>query len=225
MAGAATTGPAPVSAGVTRGGAVSAKEPKSGDDKLVGDALLIFTGTLSMQVDQKLFGDTIDQVVDAAAELGGYVAEQTNQSVTVRVPSKSFRSAMRSIEKLGEVTNRGVQAEDVSEEYNDLEVRLKSLRATRDRLEEFLARAKNIQEVLQVEEQLSRLNGEIDRIEGRMRFLAKRAAFSTITVSLQPKPSNVVIAEKSEPKAGKPKTLPLPIDWLGSMGLNHLLDL
>ena len=131
------------------------------------------------------------------------------------------------MEKLGKVTHRAVQAQDVTEEYHDLSVSLKSLRATRDRLEQFLNRAKNIQEVLAVERELNRINAEIDRIEGRMRFLASRAAFSTITVALEPKPESVVVVDPDEdpPPPPPPRTLQLPIEWLTRVGLDRLLNL
>jgi predicted nuclease with TOPRIM domain len=187
--------------------------------------MLIYTAQLALQVDQEAFSVTIDRVVDIAVGFGGYIATSDNSSVQVRVPSAGFRDALKQMEKLGLVTNRAVQVQDVSEEFADLEVKLKSLRATRDRLEQFLARAKDIQEVLNVERELSRLNGEIDRIEGRMRFLSSRAAFSTITVSLQPKPKQVIIPKTDEPPPPPPRTIPLPIPWLGAVGIDRLLQL
>jgi len=187
--------------------------------------MLVYLAELQIQVERTSFAENIDRVVDIAVSMGGYVSQHDNQRVQVRVPSARFREALRAIEKLGEVTSRKVQAKDVSEEYHDLAVRLKSLRATRDRLEQFLARAKNIAEVLQVEKELSRLNAEVDRIEGRMRFLASQAAFSTIIAIFQPQPEQQVVVEAEDQPPAAPTTIALPIDWLDGVGLDRLLDL
>jgi hypothetical protein len=188
------------------------------------EQLLIFTGNLQMRVLEAEFATTLDRLVDVAVGAGGYIAAQNNRSVTVRVPSADFRDAMRKMEKLGEVTDRQVQAQDVTEEHHDVKVRLQSLRATRKRLEAFLERAKTIQEVLRVEQELTRLNGEIDKLEGRKRYLAARAAFSTITIALTPKPKNVVVVERKK-RPTRPQTISLPIEWLNSVGLDQLLQL
>lgn len=192
------------------------------------EQMLIYTGQLDLRVDGKAIPMFIDQVVETAAKLGGYIQRQDNTSVTVRVPSARFREALTAIGKFGEVINRSIEVQDVSEEYYDLGVRLQSLKATRKRLEEFLKRAKNIQEVLRLEQELSRLAGEIDRIEGRMRFLSARATFSTITVRFTPRPEPQGMVKPPPPPpppAPKPRTIPLPIDWLQSVGIDSLLQL
>ncbi|MBW2524076.1 MAG: DUF4349 domain-containing protein [Deltaproteobacteria bacterium] len=221
--------PAAIAKGSDPSGSSHAKEDGGVESKRAPTVaqMLIYTAQLRLQVVQKEFPQTIDRVVDIAVALGGYIAQHDNASVQVRVPSPRFRDALKQMEKLGKVTHRAVQAQDVTEEYHDLSVRLKSLRATRDRLEQFLNRAKNIQEVLAVEKELNRLNSEIDRIEGRMRFLASRAAFSTITVALEPKPEKVVVVDEDgpPPPPPPPQTLRLPIEWLSRVGLDQLLNL
>ncbi len=190
------------------------------------DQMIVFTGTMSMEVDKGDVAAAIDKIVDLAVANGGHVFQQDNHAVTVRVPSAHFRKAMQQMEKVGDVTARSVQSQDVTEEYYDLGVRLKSLHATRDRLQDFLDRAKTIEEVLRVEQELARLNGQIDQIEGRMRFLATRASMSTITVTLTPKRQKPqqVVAEKPPPPPS-PRTIPLPIEWLSSVGIDQLLNL
>ena len=146
----------------------AAKESPTKSPKLGGDLeqMLIFTGRLDLMVEQKQLAPTLNDVIDRAAKRGGYIHQQTDQSVTIRVPSVRFRDTMRAFEELGEVTHRSVQAQDVTEKFFDLGVRLKSLLATRDRLERVLDRAKTIEEVLRIEQELRRLNGEIDKLEG-----------------------------------------------------------
>jgi len=208
---------------------VGAKEPAKKSPKAAATTIaqmLIYTAQLRLLVDPKKYAERIDAVVDIAVAMGGYISRQDNQNVTVRVPSARFRDALKEMEKLGQVTQRDIQVQDVSEEFHDLGVRLKSLKATQQRLQDFLKRAKNIQEVLRIEQELSRLNGEIDRIEGRMRFLSARAAFSTITVSFQPKPKDQIAVDPEDPPPPPPpQSIPLPIKWLSAIGLDQLLQL
>jgi hypothetical protein len=126
------------------------------------------------------------------------------------------------MEKLGDVLHRSVTADDVSEQYSDLEVRLVNLKATRQRLQEFLARAQNMAEALQVEHELERVAGEIEQIEGKMRFLRSRAAFSLVTVSVAPRPKVKVVETPPPPP---PRDVDLPIEWLSRVGLGRLLNL
>ena len=192
------------------------------------DQMLIFTGRLDLMAAKEDIAQRIEQAIEIAAQMGGYISKQDNNGVTVRVPSSGFRQAMNAIAGLGEVVQRTVHAQDVSEEYHDLGVRLQSLKATRKRLEDFLKRAKNIEEVLRLEKELARLAGDIDKIEGRMRYLSARAAFSTITVTFTPRPKPKVVAASKPappPPPPPPRTVPLPIDWLDSVGIDSLLDL
>ncbi|MBW2456752.1 MAG: DUF4349 domain-containing protein [Deltaproteobacteria bacterium] len=211
------------------GKSTGAKEPADAGSKAAATPIaqmLIYTAQLRVLVNPKKYAERIDAVVDIAVAIGGYISRQDNQSVTVRVPSGRFRDALKEMEKLGQVTHREIQAQDVSEEFHDLGIRLKSLKATQQRLQDFLKRAKNIQEVLRIEQELSRLNGEIDRIAGRMRFLSARAAFSTITVSFQPKPKDQIAVDPEDPPPPPPpRSIPLPIGWLSAIGLDQLLQL
>jgi hypothetical protein len=192
------------------------------------EQLIIFTGNLDLQVDGEAFGKTLHDVVDLAVHHGGYIGEQSDHRVTVRVPSQSFREVLRKVEDLGEVLHRSVQAQDVSEEFHDVKVRLENLLATRKRIESFLDRTTSIDEVLRIEQELGRLNAEIDRLQGRMRFLSARAAYSTITINLRAKAKPIVVADTNDeppppPPPPPPRTLDLPIDWLREVSLDGLL--
>ncbi|MBK9261666.1 MAG: DUF4349 domain-containing protein [Polyangiaceae bacterium] len=188
--------------------------------------LLIYTGHVGMEAPEPaVVPATIDKVIDLAESFGGYLAARTDTSVVVRVPSRHFRDAMTGLEKLGEVKRRSVNAEDVSEQYHDLEVRLANLKTVQKRLQEFLAKAVNVNEALQVERELERIGQEIDRIEGRMRFLRARATFSTITVDVTAKPKQQVVVVQGPPPPPPPRVADLPIDWLSRIGLETLLTL
>jgi hypothetical protein len=188
--------------------------------------VIIYQGDLRMMADEDAIPKTIDKVIDVAESFGGHLAGRKDQSVQIKVPSASFREAMTKIESIGGVTGRSVTADDVSEEFHDLEVRLGNLRATRTRLQEFLTRATGIQDMLTVERELERVATEIDRIEGRLEFLRTRAAMSVIAVSLSPKPkvaAPIVVAQPSQPP--RRPTVDLPIPWVSEVGIDPLLSL
>ena len=82
--------------------------------------MLIFNGTVGLLVDHLGTATGIDEAVDLAVRAGGYIAQQTDTTVILRVPSGKFRKVMRGVEKLGDVQSRSVQTLDVSEEFHDL---------------------------------------------------------------------------------------------------------
>ena len=188
--------------------------------------LLIYVGDLQMEVEQIEFAATLDKVIDVAEALGGYLAGRKDTSVQVRIPSARFREGLVQIEKIGEVIHRSVTADDVSEQYSDLEGRLVNLKATRHRLQEFLARSGSMADMLSVGHELERVAAQIEQIEGKMRYLRSRAAFSLVTVSLAARPKKVVkIADPPPPPPPPPREADLPISWLGRVNLDRLLNL
>ncbi len=208
----------------TKPGAAQAKTAPDGPKIDPGQPpLLIYEGGLGLDVPGASMHESVEAVIDAAESLGGFLLKRSNSQVEVRVPSRHFREAMKRIAKLGDVSNRSVTAQDVSEEYHDLSVRLKNLEAVRNRLEQFLARTKNVTEALTVGKELDKVARQIDQIKGRMQFLKTRAAYSVIRVSLHAKRSEKKIVRGPKPT---PKATPrrLQVDWLRKVGVSDLLS-
>jgi hypothetical protein len=182
--------------------------------------MIIYSAQIHAQVEH--VPAAIDQIVDAIVAQGGFLAARTDQTVTVRVPVARFREAIGRIEAMGTVFHRDVQAEDISESFHDLEVRLQNLRSVQARLQQFLARAASVNDALTVERELERVGGQIDEIEGRMRFLGNRAAFSTITVTLTPRPVVTTVVAPPPTYPGLPD-INLPFEVLEQLGLPRLL--
>ena len=214
-------------AGAPASGAVKAEGSRSA--KNAGPStrapVIIYQGDLRMMADEDAIPKTIDKVIDVAESLGGHIAGRKDQSVQIKVPSASFREAMTKIDAIGGVVGRSVSADDVSEEFHDLEVRLGNLRATRTRLQDFLGKASGIQDMLTVERELERVALEIDRIEGRLEFLRTRAAMSVISVALTAKPKVVPIVVAPPPPPPARAGIDLPIPWVGEVGIDPLLSL
>ena len=126
--------------------------------------------------------------------LGGYVvgvATQTGEqqvreaTITARVPSARFDEALSGLDPLGNVESVNVTSEDVGEEFVDVNVRLENGKRLERRLRQLLdTRTGKLEEVLAVERELARVREEIERLEGRVRFLRNRADLATLTVSV-----------------------------------------
>lgn len=150
-----------------------------------------------------------------AREVGGFMTNRDNTSISLRVPAERFDEALDKLVKLGDVINRRVTAQDVTEEYRDLTLRIKNAEAIRDRLTELLAKATNVEESIAVETELGRVTAEIETMKGRLTYLRDRAALSTITLRFQKRSEEVSSAASFR----------LPIPWLGQLGLGRLLNL
>ena len=157
-------------------------------------SLLKLIRTASMQIEVKDFKTAVDEIGRAALAMGGYVSDRqsnegasghTQGQVTIRVPSQRFEGALSALRGLGNVKNEGVQTQDVTKAYADLETRLKVKRETATRLREILIRQTGkVSEVLEVEREIGRVVEEIEQAEGERRYYDNLVSLSTITVSL-----------------------------------------
>ncbi|MCH9684817.1 MAG: DUF4349 domain-containing protein [Deltaproteobacteria bacterium] len=199
--------------------------PTTGDDAM--DQMLVFNGALNLLVEPDTIPSSIDAAVDFAVVAGGYISQQTDTSLSLRVPSRRFRKVMKQIEGLGDVQSRSVQTMDVSEEFHDLKVRLANLEATRTRIQKLLGQAKTLAEILTVEKELERVGGEIDRIEGRLRFLSSQAAFSTVTIGFGEHARPQVVREEEPPPPPPPlppRVLDSPVLWINDIDVHGLMN-
>ncbi len=116
-----------------------------------------------------------------------YSADAKTGSITIRVPSSGFNSVLEALRGLAvEVQSESTSGQDVTEEFVDLSARLGNLEATADRVRSFLDETRNVEEALAVNQELSRLESEIEAMKGRLQYLSQSASFSTITVDLTP---------------------------------------
>jgi len=174
-------------------------------------ALVIYTAHLALAVYR--VEDSLAAAERLAKDHGGFVARKQDREIVVRVPRARFAQALSGVEKVGDVLHRDVTALDVTEEHVNLEIRIRNARAMQARLTELLARA-SVKDSLEIEKELSRVTGELELLEGKLKVLRDRVAYSTITVSFQ---------ERAPESAMRSPRLPFP--WLGAIGLPHLLSL
>ncbi|MGQ9467924.1 MAG: DUF4349 domain-containing protein [Anaerolineae bacterium] len=137
----------------------------------------------------------LDDIQAMARELGGYVVsieayqyqEGRQATVTFRIPADALEGALERLRAMATTVQReSVSRQDVTDEYVDLESRLRHLQAKEKQLLEFLDRAEDTEAVLAVYEHLSQTQAEIEQVKGRMQYLENQAALATVTVSLTP---------------------------------------
>lgn len=157
------------------------------------ERLIIRTGNLDVVVRDT--EDSLDQIGQMAEAMGGWVVnsnvfqrgEAKAGTITIRIPAEQFDTVITQVKEAAlEVRSESTNSQDVTEEYVDLEARLANLEATADRVRTFLDEARNVEDALAVNQELSRLEGEIESLKGRMTFLSQSAAFSSLTVNLTP---------------------------------------
>ena len=108
-------------------------------------------------------------------------------NISVRVPFDQLDSFLSDVRALvNEVTNESISGQDVTEEYVDLQAQLTNLEATADRVRSFLDEARTVEEALDVNRELGRLEGEIERITGRMKYLESSARQSLVSIDMIP---------------------------------------
>jgi hypothetical protein len=122
--------------------------------------------------------------------------------ITIRVPSQRAEPFLDALTGVGRVRSREVSARDIGKEYFDAELRLENLMATMKRYEEILKQAKDVNEILRVEAELSRLRAEVEQTKGNLRWLGDRAARATVHVNLATLRHDIAVAPPvPEPEA------------------------
>lgn len=152
---------------------------------------LIYNADIQIQVEN--LESTVKQVKEITQKAGGYYTNETHSggggeksvSFTLRIPQTNFESVINAIEKLASyVQYKGTSSQDVTEQYYDSEIRLKTKRKTLDQYYTILQRTTTIKDILEVQAKINELETEIEGLEGRLRYLSNQVSYSTITLRL-----------------------------------------
>ncbi len=155
------------------------------------DRYLIKNAWLQLEVENA--PSAVEQLSSAARAMGGYLSnmherklgpERSQITATLRVPASKFEQAMTDAQALGTVLERRVSSDDVTEQYVDTEASIRNLKRTEERLLEHLDRSAKLEDILKAEQELTRVRGLLERLEGQLRFLSHRVSFSTIEITL-----------------------------------------
>ena len=170
----------------------SAVRPQRQVADSVAPSMLIRTGQAQLEVDSLEIG--MQQVRDLAQRLGGYIANTQLSSgrdqirtatMEMKVPVARWSDMTAGLRPIGKVESLNEFTEDVGEEFVDVTARVANARRLESRLIELLAnRTGRLSDVLSVERELARVREEIERYEGRLRYLRTRAAMSSMSVTV-----------------------------------------
>lgn len=163
-----------------------------------GSRMVIKNGEIRLLVEDA--DNAIDRTLQVVGDVRGYIVSSRSwyqtgpdgknykyATVTIGVPADQFETAMRRFRAIAlRVLDENASGQDVSDEYVDLQSQLVNLEATRDRIRKFLDDAQSVEESLSVNNELSKIEADIEKIKGRMNYLSNRSAFSTITVTFEP---------------------------------------
>jgi hypothetical protein len=133
--------------------------------------------------------EATDVLIALATQAGGGLEQQYGATLVLRVPVAKFREVFDAVLKVGDVTRKSIAAEDVTEAFSAVELRLATARARRDRLVALLAQSKDENEKLALVREIQEVTEELDRLELSQRTLQRLADFSRITVQLQQRPA------------------------------------
>ena len=154
------------------------------------DRMLVWTAELSVEAWD--VGKAVAEAVAMTERAGGFVEKKSNSGessayLKLRVPTRALKDTVAGLETLGTVTRREIEGEDVTEDYIDTAARLKNKVVLRDRLQQLLAKATEVKDILAIETELNRVQGDIDSMEGRIKSLKGRVDYATITINLERK--------------------------------------
>jgi hypothetical protein len=156
------------------------------------DRKIIQSTSVDIKVEE--VGRQFQEIIRIAETAGGFVAGSTFSNVddqqfadiTIRVPGDRYQDVLAQIRGMGEVTTESSDANDVTEEFTDLQARLRTLTATERRYLELLGQAVTINDILVVQDRLDFVRGQIEQVQGRINLVENLTDLATITTHLRP---------------------------------------
>ena len=159
-----------------------------GDSPNAVEPRIQINGTLSMQV-QDISG-SVDKTQILVGQYNGRVTSSHSgdsynryANITVLVPKESFYELLSAVKSIAtKVTDENITSNDVTEEFIDVEAKLNVMKQTENRFLSLLSETTNIKEIIDVEKELMRIRGDIDSLEGRIKYLTKTTDNSVLTI-------------------------------------------
>ena len=156
----------------------------------VAERKLIKNGDVSFKT--KSIVETKKQIQAVLTTYEGYIAKENafdyshnpSEELVVRVPAKHFDIFLSKVlEGVAEVDSKHIDIQDVSEEFVDIEARLKNKKQLEAKYQELLAKATNMNDILSIEREISSIREEIESTEGRLRYLSNQVGYSTLRIN------------------------------------------
>lgn len=161
-------------------------------DKVLDTRMIIKTGTMNIEIDK--YDDAEKSILEVVQRNGGIVSSSNvtqnvsgkkQGTISVRIPTDKFDLLLKDINTIGKVTSQNVKSTDVTEEYIDLEARLKTQKELESRIIKLLQeKARDLSDIITLEDKLASIRKNIESVEGRMKFLKNQSDFSTLSINL-----------------------------------------
>jgi len=156
------------------------------------DRKIIKNATIKLETEQVF--SALNQVTLLSSQYGGYVMnsrswyeqDYPHALYSFAVPVERFEEALEQVRHLGKVLDETTGGQDVTDQYVDLEARIRNQEATAERIRGFLDETRTVDEALRVNQQLAQVEELLEQLKGQRNALGQRAAFSTITVEFSP---------------------------------------
>ncbi len=167
-------------------------EVKQSSTVEIADRQIISQASLSVEVED--VAGAVAQVRVIAETRGGFISQvatsgtpgRQRSDLVVRVPQGEFFDTLEGIKRLGKVWSENAGSEDVTEQFIDLEARLRSALREEQSLLSLLERADTVSNILTIERELARVRSDIERLQGQINYLSRRVDLATISVALFP---------------------------------------
>ena len=170
----------------------SAQSPQSFSSTQPSERKVVKNGSLQLLV--KSADQTAKEMQALAQSLGGFVSEVNiyevsagtkTGAVTIRVPADNFSQAFEEIKKIAiKVERENISAQDITEQYVDLEAQLVNLQAQEQQYLEIMKKFEKIEDILNVASRLGEVRGFIEQIQGQLKYLSQQADMASISASL-----------------------------------------
>jgi hypothetical protein len=166
-----------------------ADHPGDNSPELVSERKVIKRGEIRFQT--RSIQETTSFITKNVNELKGYISsdniynsdDRITQRIEIRIPADSFDDLLLRIsESAKKIDFKNVQVQDVTEEYIDVETRIKTKKELESRYRALLAKASTVEEILSIEKELGTLRSDIESIEGRLKYLKDQVSLSTLSV-------------------------------------------
>ncbi len=149
------------------------------------DRMVYYSGQARLRVTKPT--DMVERAIAIVRDNNGFVEQRSDTHVTLRVPVAGFEAIFDRLLKLGDIDDHSVSAQDITDRYTAIELRLRVLTASRDRFMELLKKAKTEQEKLSLLEQIKRLTEQIDSLQIESNTLKSLADYSRIHLQFVPR--------------------------------------
>ncbi len=151
---------------------------------------------IALQVANGRFDDALNGVIGTVEQAGGYISGQEAQAVeageplrsgqaTFQVPATKFESVVSAIRKLGTSQSISISGNDVSQQYVDLQARLRNAEAQRNAMLALMQQAKTVGETIQIQSQLGQVTAQIEQLKGQIDYLDHSTTYATLSVTIR----------------------------------------